>query len=285
MAYSWDALRASGTDVIDALFEHIAIVHRPDTFGAWQRLLIEDLGGVRGLGGAEPALAFRGGQITYPDAGMLELLTWIEGPKPGAMQRYLEKTGQPAALHHITFVVENIEAAAARCDELDLEILGGRNRRHWKEFYLRAPFLRPNGMLIQVLRADKAAIQRETPEVKAWPGFDPALASHPEPVSIVGLRVATDVVAEAEHVFCALLGAERITGSDLPGHTLVWSTSSMRLVLEPGAGAGDSFIEVAPPEERREELQRRLVSADSVPNGAQLLRLSAPNATGGTDSQ
>ncbi len=271
----------SGSDVIDALFEHIAIVHQPDAFGAWQRLLIEDLGGVRGLGGAEPALGFRGGQITYPDAGMLELLSWIEGPKPGAMQRYLEKTGQPAALHHVTFVVKDIEAAQDHCEELALEILGGRNRRHWKEFYLRAPFLQPKGMLIQVLRTDKAAIQSETPEVKAWPGFAPALASHPQPVSIVGLRVATDDVAGAERVFCALLGAERTTGSDLPAHTLAWSTSSMRLVLEPGAGAGDSFVEIAAPEGRREELQRRLVSADSAANGAQLLRLSVPNATGG----
>lgn len=267
--------------MIDALFEHIAIVHRPDAFGAWQRLLIEDLGGVRGLGGAEPALAFQGGQIIYPDAGMLELLSWIEGPKPGAMQRYLEKTGEAAALHHVTFVVEDIEAAQDQCAELDLEILGGRDRRHWKEFYLRAPFLRPKGMLIQVLRTDKAAIQSETPEVKTWPGFDPALSSHPQPVRIVGLRVATSDVAEAERVFCALLGAERTTGSDLPAHTLAWSTSSMRLVLEPGAGAGDSFIEVAAPEQRREELQRRLLSADSAPNSAVLVRLSAPNAPGG----
>ena len=215
--------------MIDALFEHIAIVHRPDAFGAWQRLLMEDLGGVRGLGGAEPALAFQGGQITYPDAGMLELLSWIEGPKPGAMQRYLEKTGRPAALHHVTFVVEDIEAAQDHCKELDLEILGGRNRRHWKEFYLRAPFLRPKSMLIQVLRADKAAIQRETPEVKAWPGFDPALASHPQPVRIVGLRVATDDVAEAERVFCGLLGAERTTGSDVPlcAARMAWSLKSI----------------------------------------------------------
>lgn len=78
------------------------------------------------------------------------------------------------------------------------DALRARDRRHWKEFYLRAHFLRPKGTLIQVLRTDKAAIQSETPEFKTWPGFDPAFASHPQPVGLVGLRVATRDIAATE---------------------------------------------------------------------------------------
>ncbi len=59
----------------------------------------------------------------------------------------------------------------------------------------------------------------------------------------------------------------------------------MRIVLEPGARAGDSFIEISAAEERREELQRRLVRADSAPNAAQLIQLGAHHAAGDAGSQ
>ena len=63
----------------DAFFEHIAIAVPPDDLRAWDAALRSDLGGTAALGGAEAGAGFQGGQITYPDGGMLELLSVNRG--------------------------------------------------------------------------------------------------------------------------------------------------------------------------------------------------------------
>jgi hypothetical protein len=258
-------------------FEHIAFVVHADDLSAWQQLLLAQLGGGRGLGGDQPNIGFRGGQIEYPDAGMLEILTWDDGADASnGMRRYLARAGGRAAMHHMTFVVDDIEAQLERAESMGLEPMKGRFKGNWKEFFVRAGFLRPRRMLIQVLQVDKEDVERRGHGGSEWAGFEPGLASHPNPVRIAGMRVATDDVERAKFVFGGLLGAEIDDGEGADTVTLSWPSSTMRIVLVPGGDVSDTRVELSSaPGEASDDLHERL-QAPGIPRESSALM--APSA-------
>ena len=155
--------------MIDAHFEHIAIAVHADDLAAWDRVLRSDLGGKALYGGIAAKIGFQGGQVGYPNDGMLELLTWLPGEEEkSAMKRYVDRSGRRAALHHVTFLVDDFDAAVARSRDLGLEPMLGRDHPTWREYYVREPNLRPKGFLIQVLYAHKDADSGLGPD---WPPF------------------------------------------------------------------------------------------------------------------
>ncbi len=233
---------------LQARFEHIALAVHHDDLAAWDRLLRGDLGGAASLGGTEPRAGFQGGQITYPDGGMLEVLSWTAGGEAGAMARYLEKQGARAALHHLTFLVEELDPAIEHAREVGYEPMIGRRSRTWNEFFVRDPGLRPKGMLIQVLEADK-----QTLIDSGWSDdWEPFMARHePQaaPARIAGAHLASTDPVAASRLFTELLGArasERDGVVEIAAHE-----STMRVWLHPGEGTDGVHVEVAPEEGTR----------------------------------
>ena len=226
-------------------FEHIAFAVHEEDFAAWDRLLRGGFGGAEGMGGDAADLGFRGVQIPYPCGGMLELISWTLPRNPASpIVKYVERHGPRAALHHLTFLVDSIDRARERCRELGHEFMQGRDNEHWKEIYLRAPFLAPRKMLIQVLEADKD-LAREEMEAAGdvlRPDFiDPNVSTAVAATRIIGVRVACSDAEAATALFCRLLGAHA------DKNVLTWPDSTMRLELVPGASAVDSHIVIVPP--------------------------------------
>ncbi len=227
-------------------FEHIAIAFHVDDLQAWDRLLRAELGGEASLGGVVPANDFQGGQITYPGGGMLELLTWLGGAdSKSALQRYVEKQGGRGAVHHLTFLIGDFEEAVERCRALGYEPMIGRNGRNWREFFVRDPGLRPKGMLIQVLQANKEALISESGWNADW---EPFAAEYPEvraPVQIAGIQLASIDPRVSRRLFAELLAAEAT--QDANGPVLRWPASSMRVRLVESSDSAQTFIEIHAP--------------------------------------
>ncbi len=223
-----------------AHFEHVAFAIHGEDIAAWDRLLRATLGGACGLGGDAEGLGFRGGQVLYPNDGMLEVISWqIPGDERNPIKRYVERHGPRAALHHLTFTVDDFDAAHARAQELGYDVMPGRYTPNWKELYLRAPFLEPSKMLIQLLQTDKDALKSADGWDFNWDAFDPDVKPIGPTATIVGARLAVSDIAAAHHMFCDLLGATRENDG-----TIRWADSSMTVGLLPNGNATDSHVVV-----------------------------------------
>lgn len=248
---------------VPAFFEHIAIAVRAEDLAAWVRVLRADLGGDALTGGTVEKIGFQGGQVVYPDAGMLELVTWTEAAaSQSAMKRYVDRHGGDAALHHLTFLVDDFDAAVERSRALGHEPMLGRNTRRWKEFYVRAPGLRPEGFLIQVLQADKESLLSQPGWGEDWAPFHVEPGDVHPPVRIAGARLASADLDASERLFVDLLGARaQIEGA---GRVLSWPASSMRLWLAP---EGEGRVRVRPSPDDPTPLAERL-AAEGRPEAA-----------------
>ena len=225
---------------MNAYFEHIAFAVHGEDIADWDRLLRANLGGEAGMGGDAEGLGFRGGQILYPCGGMLEVISWLlPADDANPVKRYVERYGPRAALHHLTFTVDNFDTARARCEELGYDVMPGRYHENWKELYLRAPFLEPSRMLIQILQTDKDALKNDDGWDHDWDAFDRSIKAADPAATIVGVQLATNDLERAIHLFCELLGA-----SPLDDGTLGWPHSSMTVRLQPGGDAADSHVVV-----------------------------------------
>jgi catechol 2,3-dioxygenase-like lactoylglutathione lyase family enzyme len=220
-------------------FEHIAIAVHEEDFAAWYRLLRGSLGGTASMGGDAAELGFHGVQVSYPCGGMLELISWTVPRNPDSpIVKYVERHGPRAALHHLTFLVDSLDGARERCRELGYEFMQGRDDAYWKEIYLRAPFLEPPKMLIQVLEADKEMARAAAGDAVR---VDSNVSTAAAATRIAGVRVACSDAEAATALFCGLLGAHA------EPDVLTWPGSTMRIELVPGASAGDSHIVIVPP--------------------------------------
>ena len=253
-----------------AQFEHIALAVHLDDLLAWDRVLRSDLGGTRGLGGGERRMGFQGGQVDYPDGGMLELITWMEGSgKKSPNERYVERHGGRAALHHVTFLVDDFDASLELARAIGEEPMVGRVVPNWKEYFVRAPELLPKGLLIQVLKAAKRA-QRESGLTERW---EPFLQTHAEalpPSRIRGVHFSSGEPDAAARRFETLLGAERETSAD-GLIELRWPGSSMSVRIAPGDDPSQSFIRVDT--SAGERLSENLAASDRPERAAELLRV------------
>lgn len=223
---------------MNAHFEHVAFAVHGEDIAAWDRLLRATLGGRPGMGGDAKALGFRGGQILYPCGGMLELISWLlPADDRNPVKRYVDRHGPRAAIHHLTFTVDDFDTARAQCEALGFDVMPGRYHDNWKELFLRAPFLEPAKMLIQLLQSDKDAFKNGDGWDHDWDAFDKNIEAADPPATIVGIHLATSELEAATHLFCDLLGA-----SALEDGSLGWPNSSMTVRLQPGGNAADSHV-------------------------------------------
>jgi catechol 2,3-dioxygenase-like lactoylglutathione lyase family enzyme len=223
---------------MNAHFEHTAFAVHGEDIADWDRFLRANLGGEAGMGGDAEGLGFRGGQILYPCGGMLEVISWLlPADDSNPVKRYVERFGPRAALHHLTFTVDDFDTARTQCEHLGYDVMPGRYHDNWKELYLRAPFLEPSRMLIQILQTDKDALKNDDGWDHDWDAFDRSIEPADPAATIVGVRLAVNDLEQATHLFCDLLGA-----SPLDDGTLGWPQSSMTVRLQPGGDAADSHV-------------------------------------------
>jgi methylmalonyl-CoA/ethylmalonyl-CoA epimerase len=110
-------------------------------------------------GGYEEAGGFRWVQLTYPGGGKLELLE--PATDNSFLHEFLEKRGE--GVHHITFMVRDIEALVEHLKAKGYHIVG-ENYRHpeWKE-----AFISPRSAHGTVVQLAESTLD-EAGQVQAW---------------------------------------------------------------------------------------------------------------------
>ena len=182
---------------------------------------------------------------------MLEVISWTVPADPGSpIVKYVNRHGPRAALHHVTFLVDSVDAMRDRCRELGYEFMQGRDGKHWKEIYLRAPFFEPPKMLIQVLEADKAKLKEIAGDTVRTHAPAAGVAPSAGSTRIVGVRMACSDLAAAVTLF------ETLLGGTARGRVLSWPRSPMTIELLDGGSSEDSHVLVAPPDGQAPQRQR-----------------------------
>lgn len=94
--------------------------------------LVELMGGRFYQGADHRRNGFRWVQFRLPGGGKLELLAPLS--EDCFLHRFLERRGE--GVHHLTFKVRDVEAAAARASELGFETTGLNLHPMWSEVFL-----------------------------------------------------------------------------------------------------------------------------------------------------
>jgi len=199
--------------------------------------LVGELGGAAFSAG--PGLGFRFWQLSFARGGLIEVLE-PDGPPNGFLHRFLASRGP--GIHHVTFKVPDLRAAAARAARLGYEVVG-MNEMHpaWKEAFLHPK--QAQGMVVQLAESHPEL----EPEEWSQPAFPPLPEPARERADVIGVRLRATSEARARRQWQELLGAEVSVGA----RALVfrWTDSPLAITVEIDADAppGPLGIEIATP--------------------------------------
>jgi methylmalonyl-CoA/ethylmalonyl-CoA epimerase len=200
-------------------------------------LLVGALGGAPHEGG--PGFGFEGGQWRFAGGGLLEVIE-PSGPPGGFLHRFLASRG--AGIHHVTFKVPSLRAAADRARRFGYEVVGYNDAfAGWKECFLHPR--QAHGIVVQLAESDPSFEGGEW--TRSWP-FPPAPAVVPPPARIVGLRLVLRSADTARRQWGEMLCGE--TSREDGALVFRWKESPLRIAVdvEPGAREeGPSCVEVA----------------------------------------
>jgi len=205
--------------------------------------------------GGGPGAGFRFFQWSFAGGARLELLE-PAGPPGGFLHRFLERPGP--GVHHVTFKVPSLAAAAERARARGYEIVGYDDTDpEWKECFLHPR--QAQGLVVQLAEEGPPAAGDEP---RAEPPSRPADA--PEPVRLRALRLSARDEKAARRQWEETLGGEaRALGPT--EIELAWPDSPLRIVvrIRPEADEGPLALEVATdrdwPEAGREALGAHFV--------------------------
>lgn len=206
-----------------AVLDHVAIAARELTEG-WN-LFVGVLGGSWVYGGDSPG--FWWGQLGYSAGPKIELLTRTGGPDAAFLDRFL--ASRRAGLHHLNFIVPDINDTLGRVRALDIEpVQVSLANPAWKEAFLHPRDV--DGVVIQVAEQ---------------PGPPPRIAA-PTQLPAPGPRTAFVLV---EHYVTDLDGAVRFYTEALDGEfifrtdtdggavaELAWDNGARLRLIETGTG-------------------------------------------------
>jgi methylmalonyl-CoA/ethylmalonyl-CoA epimerase len=214
-------------------FDHIAIA--VPRLAEASAVLMGVLGGLPHHGG--PSGAYRFGQWRFAGGGRLEVLEPLG--ENGFLHRFLAQRGP--GIHHVTFRVPSLVEACDRARSRGYEIVGyDDSDPRWSE-----AFLHPRQALGIVVQLAESRITGSGSRPPRWEP-PPSPPSHPEPVTILGLRLRARSRERASIQWGEILQGERVEG---PGEALVyqWPRSPLRLAVEidPGSPEGPIAIEYA----------------------------------------
>jgi methylmalonyl-CoA/ethylmalonyl-CoA epimerase len=213
----------------DYALDHIALgLHR---IADGVPFLAGTLGGRFKDGG--PSGTFTGGQWTFAEGEKLELIEPLGDPA-GFMYRFLAARGP--GIHHVTFKVPDIVAAAERVRRFGYEVVGYNDEfAYWKELFLHPK--QALGIVVQL------AEEHPMPEgmAEAWSaGWEPPASPPPAepPARVVGLRLTTRSAEAARKQWGGLLGGrERGAGGAL---VFEWPGSPLCIRVRVDASCADS---------------------------------------------
>jgi len=216
-------------------FDHIAF-GVPD-IGAVTQFLVGELGGLPFEAG--PGIEFLWWQWRFARGGTLEVLE-PDGPPGGFVHRFLAARGP--GVHHVTFKVPDLVAAAARVRSLGYEIVGYNDAiPSWKECFIHPK--QAHGIVVQLAEAHSDL----EPEALHSRPFPPSPAPAPEPADILGLRLSVHSESVARHQWETVLGGA--CQSTESGLLFRWANSPLRIDvrIDPVAAEGPLAVEVAAP--------------------------------------
>ena len=197
--------------------------------------LVGALGGRRHDAG--PGAGFRWWQWRFAGGGVIEILE-PDGPPGAFLHRFLASRGP--GIHHVTFKVPDLHAAARRAREHGFEVVGFDDAvPAWKEAFLHPK--QAQGIVVQLAESEPGA---PPPPGIPFPA-EPAPAA--QPAGIVGLRLAAASARRALHQWADLLGG---SAEERGGEILFrWEASPLRIAVELRADApeGPLAIELRPP--------------------------------------
>ena len=115
--------------------------------------LYRDLLGGREIGrGMAPGQGFQTVQLLYPNGNKIELIAPLG--EDGFMRKFLRERGP--GVHHLTFIVKNIEQCVLHLKERGYRVLGeDYSDPRWKEAFISP--LSANGTVVQLAESDQFA--------------------------------------------------------------------------------------------------------------------------------
>ena len=217
----------------ETLLDHVAVAVPDPTIV--MPFLVGELGGSRFEAGPGPG--FRWSQWRYRGGGLIEILE-PDGPPGGFLHRFLDRQGP--GVHHVTFKVPSLRAAADRAAELGYEVVGYNDSYPgWKEAFLHPK--QAQGIVIQLAESYPELDLTASPDGPFPDAPDPAS----EPVTLLGVRLSAASEAEARRQWGELLGGE---AEDRDGEIVFrWPPSPMHIAvtLDPETEPGPLALEIA----------------------------------------
>lgn len=191
------------------------------------RSIAECIHYVEGVLGGEPyeigpGTEFRFAQLKFAGAGRIELLEPI-APAGGFMDRFLDSQG--AGVHHVTFKVPSLPAAAEAARAAGYDVVGyDDSHPAWKEAFLHPK--QAQGLVVQLAESH--------PSLSEWvlnpQDFPAVVEDRPEPLEFLGLRVSAHSEADAVRQWSQLLGGEMVRDGSRLGFS--WVDSPLRVWAE-----------------------------------------------------
>jgi len=215
--------------------DHVAIgVAREQDATPW---LVGELGGSAFSAG--PGLGFRFWQFSFARGGLIEVLE-PEGPPGGFLHRFLDARGP--GIHHVTFKVPDLRAAAARAERLGYGVVG-MNELHpaWKEAFLHPK--QAQGVVVQLAESHPEL----EPEEWSQPSFPPLPEPAPQRADVLGVCLRATSGARARRQWQELLGGR--CSSERNSLVFRWPDSplAIRVAIDAAAPPGPLGIEIATP--------------------------------------
>jgi methylmalonyl-CoA/ethylmalonyl-CoA epimerase len=216
--------------------DHVAIaVPRVEDALDW---LVSKLGGKPFSAG--PGLGFKFWQFSFARDGRIEVLA-PAGPADGFLHRFLASRG--AGIHHLTFKVPDLDAAAARAQRCGYDVVGRSELDPaWKEAFLHPK--QAQGIVVQLAESHPELEPKEWQN--AFP-FPPLPEAATQTADVLGVRLRAASEARARRQWQELLGAE--CSAEASGLVFRWPESALavRVELDAGAAEGPLGIEIDAP--------------------------------------
>jgi len=215
--------------------DHVAIgVARAADAMPW---LVGELGGRPFSAGPGPGFKFW--QFAFARDGRIEVLE-PEGPADGFLHRFLAAHG--AGIHHLTFKVPDLDAAAARAARFGYDVVG-RSELHpsWKEAFLHPK--QAQGIVVQLAESHP---ELGPEEWSAFP-FPPLPEPAKERADLLGVRLSAASPARARRQWQELLDGECSAERDRLVFRWPESPLAVTVELDAAAAEGPLGIEIATP--------------------------------------
>ncbi len=188
---------------------------------------------------AGPGLGFKFWQFAFARDGRIEVLEPV-GPSDGFLHRFLAARG--AGIHHLTFKVPDLDAAAKRAERFGYDVVGRSELDpSWKEAFLHPKQAR--GVVVQLAESHP---ELEPKEWSAMP-FPPLPPAAEERADVLGVRLRAASEARARRQWQELLGGE--CSAERGRLVFRWPESALAVDVELDASAaeGPLGIEIAAP--------------------------------------